>query len=531
MIPLTIADIARITAGQAVPARRSTASHVSDDHRGRLAEVVVARQIDTVTADSRTVGGNPADGDGGTLFVALRTETGDGHDHVTMAFDNGAAVALVECDPHLVSAVSPGALPSSADTAMGEAGANSDVPLSEDGVPALVIVPDTWKALRQLASEVRRRVNPAVVAITGSVGKTTVKDLTAAIVARSRRTYASPASFNNELGVPLTVLGMPGDCQALICEIGARAPGDVAVLADVVRPDVAVVTSVVAAHLGPFGSLDAIAATKGELVRSLGSDGIAVLNLDNSYVAAMAAGAPSVIGISTQHGSTDVTPRRVTMRDDARAEVVIDTPWGVVECVLPVAGRHQVVNAMLAIGVAGALGIDTADMSEGLSEAKVSHWRGQLLSLGGGITVIDDAYNANPASVEAALDTLVTVARSRRTVAVLGEMAELGPASEQAHRQIGASCARRGVDHVVAVGPGAHSIAWQARSEGHQSSWMVNDATAAQGWLDEHLEAGDVVLVKASRVVALDRVVTHLRSIHPPPTTHPSGAQAQEHAS
>jgi len=529
VIPLTIADITRITAGHLVPARRARALDASDGNRGPLTEAVATRQIDAVTADSRTVGGNRAEG--GTLFVALRTETGDGHDHVTMALDNGAAVALVEREPDEESPAAAAALPSSTGTATGESDPNSDVPLSQGHEPALVVVPDTWKALRQLALEVRVRVNPAVIAITGSVGKTTVKDLTAAIVSRSRRTYASPASFNNELGVPLTVLGMSADCQALVCEIGARAPGDIAVLADVVRPDIAVVTTVEAAHLGPFGSLDAIAATKGELVRSLGNDGIAVLNLDNSYVAAMAAGAPSVIGISMRQDSADITPRRVTMRDDARAEVVLNTPWGVVEGVLPVAGRHQVVNAMLAIGAAGALGIDTADMSEGLSEAKISHWRGQLLSLGDGITVIDDAYNANPASVEAALDTLATVARSRRTVAVLGEMAELGAASEQAHRQIGASCVRRGIDHVVAVGPGAHSIAEQARLEGHRSTWMVEDAAAAQAWLDEHLEADDVVLVKASRVVALDRVVTHLRHIHPRPTAHQPDTQVQEHAS
>ena len=379
MISLTIADIARITGGQLVAVPRGASLGAIDGVGGRLAEAVGTRQIDTVTADSRTVAQGTADGRDATLFVALRTESGDGHEYVATAFENGAAVALVEGDLHRFATST--AVPSSS-VDRSEHKERGYAPSSEDDASAFVVVADTWRALRQLASEVRRRVDPTVVAITGSVGKTTVKDLTAAIVATSRRTYASPASFNNELGVPLTILGMPADCQALICEIGARAPGDIAVLADVARPDIAVVTAVEAAHLGPFGSLDAIAATKGELVTSLGTNGVAVLNLDNAYVAAMATRAPSVIGISMHPGHGDITPQRVSMRDDARAEIVIDTPWGVVESVLPVPGRHQVVNAMLSIGVAGALGIDTGDMGAALTEAQITQWRGQLLSLG-----------------------------------------------------------------------------------------------------------------------------------------------------
>lgn len=487
MIPLTIGEIAATVDGTVM-----TISVVGDtlvvDPAG--AGSVTERTLTSITADTRTLV-DDAPAASSTAFVALRTETADGHRFLPDAFASGAAAVIVDA-----AAVTQGL------RAPTGGGAHT---------VAAVVVDDTWAALRTLAARVRAIVDPRAVGITGSVGKTTVKDLSAALLSGELRCHASPASFNNELGVPLTLLGMPSDCEVVVCEIGARAPGDVAKLATVVEPDVAVVTAVAPAHLGPFGSIEAIARAKAELVEAL-DDGVAVLNVDDHRVAAMASRAPSVIGASLSGGQADIVARRVRMRPDGRAEVVVATPWGDVDSLLPIPGRHQVMNAMLAIGVAGTLGIGVETMARRLAQAEISRWRGQVLALAGQVTVIDDAYNANPASVAAALDTLRVIGADRRTIAVLGEMAELGASADDAHRSIGQACRDRGVDVVVAVGSGASGIAEGARDAGHEQVVAVADTAGATAWLDEHVAPGDVVLVKASRVVGLERVVAHLRT-------------------
>lgn len=471
------------------------------DRRGRLAPLgeptlaavagPSAVVIDNISADSRQLADATS-----TLFVALVTDTSDGHRYLGAAMEAHAGAVMINA--------------SFAGQPARSSGGEGQEPQGH-GVAAAIVVDDTWSALRALAAHVRGQATVRTVAVTGSVGKTTVKDFTASLLAEKFRTWASPASFNNELGVPLTLLTMPVDCEALVCEIGARAPGDIALLAGIVAPDVAIVTAVAPAHLGPFGSIEAIAATKAELVRSLGPRGVAVLNGDDPRVAAMAAAAPATLTVSVQDASADVYARTVVMRDDARAVITLDTPWGVVETTVPVAGRHQVVNAMLAVAAAGHLGVPVADMARGLAHSNVSQWRGQLLELDGGITVIDDAYNANPTSMAAALDTLAIVGRERRTVAVLGEMAELGPDSPSAHQHLGEQCQVTGVDVVVAVGAQTAALAQGARAAGHRQVVQVDDGQAASRWLAAYGQPGDVVLVKASRVAGLDRVVAELR--------------------
>ncbi len=462
MIDLDLATVARVTSGRRTGTDRTV--------------------IDAVATDSRAVP------HGRALFVALRTEDADGHRFAADAVAAGAVAVLAErpLDLH--------------------------VPVVE--------VADTWRALADLATHVRSVVDPVTVAITGSVGKTTVKDLTAAAVGAGRRTHAARGSYNNELGVPLTVLTMPADTEVLVAEIGARHTGDIAALAPIVAPQVSVVTAVAPAHLGIFGSIAAIADAKSELVRALSAAGLAVLNLADRRVAAMAALAPRTCTVATDLHEADVHVRGLRLDRHARAHGTAVTPWGTADFALPIAGRHHVTNALFALAVAGHLGVDLAAAADALSVAPVSPGRAAVVEAGG-VTVLDDAYNANPLAVTAALDSLMAIEGHGRRIAVLGRMAELGDDAPAAHRQVGERCAALGVDHLVVVGDvdDRHAevapVAAAARAAGAAAVTEVGDADAAAAVVADLARPGDVVLVKGSRVVGLERVVAALTEQDP----------------
>jgi len=487
VIELTLTEIAAVTRGRLVAAGSAGSADV-----GHLV-------VDAVATDSRAMpSGRP-------LFIALTTDTGDGHAHVGEAVAGGAVAVLAERvgDEH-----------------------TGDGPAGVAAVPTIVVA-DTWRALRELAQAVRARIAPYSVAVTGSVGKTTVKDLTAAALASGRRTHAAHGSFNNELGVPLTVLGMAADTEVLVAELGARRRGDLTALAGLVAPDVAVVTAVVEAHVGIFGSIEEIARAKGELVEALGPDGVAVLHLADPRVAAMRAIAPRSITVAIDLEEADVHARDVTLDRRARPRAVAVTPWGEVELSVPVSGRHQLVNGLFALAVAGELGIDLAAAAAGIAGAQVSAARGAVVDRGG-ITVLDDSYNANPTAVRAALDTLVAIEGAGARIAVLGRMAELGASAPEAHQAIGARCAALSLDHLVVVGdPGgtddevAH-LARGARDAGLHAVTELPDAVAAGAFLAGLAAPGDVVLVKASRVAGLERVVAALPEPLPEPRSEPA---------
>jgi UDP-N-acetylmuramoyl-tripeptide--D-alanyl-D-alanine ligase len=431
--------------------------------------------VDAVTTDSRQVP------EGRSLFVALRGEHLDGHVFASDAVDAGACALLVERA------------------------------VDEPRVPQIRVT-DTGRALGQLGAAVRQEIDPIAVAVTGSVGKTTVKDLTAAALATGHEVHASLASFNNELGVPLTLVGLTRAHTVLVAEIGARHRGDIAPLARLVAPDVAVVTAVAPVHLEPFGSIEAVAQTKAELVDALGPDGVAVLNADYPQVAAMAARAPASLMVGE---AGDVRPEDVRIGADGRATATIATPWGRVTVRAPLPGRHQVTNVALALAVAGHLGLDLGAVAAAIADARVSPWRGQIVDVDGR-AVLDDAYNANPVSMRAALDTLVAVAGDRPATAVLGCMAELGPTAETEHLTLGAHCASAGVNRLIVVGPDASGIASGARHAGLDEVAQVPDPPGAIAWLEAHRLADEVVLVKASRVAGLDAVVDALtRRVRP----------------
>ncbi|WP_235503246.1 UDP-N-acetylmuramoyl-tripeptide--D-alanyl-D-alanine ligase [Aeromicrobium sp. Root495] len=449
---MTIAEIASVVGGEPV---------------GDLGTVVSA----PASLDSRAV---PAGG----LFVALAGENVDGHDYAEAAVRQGAAAVLGSRDA---------------------------------GVPG-VVVDDVTTALGLLARHVLGllRPGPVVVALTGSQGKTSVKDLVAAGL-RSQAVapdavVATLGNLNNELGVPLTVLRATQDTSHLVVEMGARGIGHVAALCEVAPPDVAMVLNVGTAHVGEFGSRENIAQAKGEIVESLGPDGLAVLNADDPLVSAMVGRtrAPAAFFGRTAAGPGSVRVVDVAMTPSGEPEVTLAHDGRTWTVHVPLLGEHQALNAAAAACVVLHLHPDAgvewlAEVDQGTGLRLQRHVRSD------GVTIIDDSYNANPESVRAGLDALAAVAGSRR-VAVLGEMLELGEGSAAAHEEVGAHAAGLGLDRVVVVGDAARGIAEGAG----EVATLVPDVAASVTDLRAWLRPGDVVLVKASRGARLERVTAAL---------------------
>jgi UDP-N-acetylmuramoyl-tripeptide--D-alanyl-D-alanine ligase len=356
---------------------------------------------------------------------------------------------------------------------------------------------------------VDRLPDTPVIGVTGSAGKTSTKDLMARLTGRLGPAVAPPGSFNNEIGHPLTVLSADESTRYLVLEMGARGIGHIAHLARVAPPDIGVVLNVGSAHIGEFGSREVVAEAKGELVEALSPEGVAVLNADDPLVRAMAARTPARITLFGRVPEADVRAAAESLDDAGRPRFTLVTPKGSADVALRLYGAHTVSNALAAAAVAHELGMPVADIAEALSEATpASRWRMEVTERPDGVTVINDAYNANPESVRSALDTLVHMARGRRAFAVLGEMAELGATTVSEHERIGVHAARGGLAGLIAVGETAASV---LEGAGQVGSWTgegvrVEDADAAMAALGERLRPGDVVLVKASRVAGLEKV-------------------------
>ncbi len=400
----------------------------------------------------------------GELFVAIRAER-DGHDFVAAAADGGAAAVMVEDQ-------------------------------LEVELPA-VVVDDTGRALLDLGRAARRRLAVPVVGITGSVGKTSTKDLAAAALSAGLETVASARSFNNELGVPLTLANAAESCQVAVLEMGARGPGHIALLCDVAQPVTGVVTAVAAAHTEMFGDLDGIARAKGELVEALPPSGLAVLNGDDDRVRRMAGrgSARALLYSSASTPGADVVAEEVTLDPELRPRFVARTPWGSTEVVLEARGVHQVGNALAALAVAANEGVDLEAAADALRFATLSPMRMELRRTRSGAVVLDDSYNANPASMTAALRALHSLP-ARRRVAVLGVMAELGERQREEHLTVAELAGSLGIE-VIAVGTPDYGI---APADG------PGEVVRRIGPLGPH----DAVLVKASRVAALERIATRL---------------------
>jgi UDP-N-acetylmuramoyl-tripeptide--D-alanyl-D-alanine ligase len=414
----------------------------------------------------------------GEVFVALRAER-DGHDFVADAFARGAPFAIVER-------------------------------ASDDG--PVVVVPDVPDALFALARAGRDRLHAHVIGITGSVGKTSTKDLTAAAVGAGLRTHAAPASFNNEIGVPVTVLGAPESTEALVVEMGARFAGNITALCALVDPEIGVITNIGVNHAEHLGGPEGVARAKGELLDALPPGGLAVLDADTAAGPELRARSAAPIVTVGTGADADVRIRDVVVDDTLRVRFGLETPWGSGTVALAVRGAHQASNAAQAATVALHLGVPFEQVVDALAHARASAWRMEVVDAPGGVTVINDAYNASPVATVAALDALAAVPGARRRVAVLGEMRELGALSESEHARVGGAVAAAGVDVLVAVGAATEPLVAAAeRAAGRPLTvHRVPDAAAARSVVIELAAPGDVVLVKASRAVGLEVVADAL---------------------
>jgi UDP-N-acetylmuramoyl-tripeptide--D-alanyl-D-alanine ligase len=414
----------------------------------------------------------------GALFVCLPGEHTDGHEHAGEAFRYGAVAAL----------------------------AHQEV----DG-PA-VVVDDVVRSLGFLAGGVLRRTTGCrVVGVTGSSGKTSTKDLIAAMLSRAGSTVAADASLNNEIGLPLTVLDVTESTRYLVLEYSARGLGHIDYLCRIAPPAIAVVLNVGSAHLGEFGSRDVVAAAKAELVEAVDAGGLAVLGVDDPLVWAMRTRtAATVMGFGSG-SDADVRIESLRLDDLARPRFRLATPDGVIELSLGLSGAHHAANAAAAACVGLAVGMSVNDIGDALSQATaVSPHRMQLTERDDGLVVVDDAYNANPESVKAALSALTSIAEHRAGAswAVLGEMRELGDDAAALHAEVGHRAAELGVGHLVIVGDAARPIADGARTVAGWTGTLEVVAGAEDAGVRVAAEAGpaDTVLVKASNAARLWRV-------------------------
>ena len=420
----------------------------------------------------------------GGLFVAIAGERVDGHEYAAQVVDEGAAAVLAQ---------------------------------RPVGRPA-VVVADPYTALAALARHVVGRLpDLRIVSLTGSQGKTSTKDLLAQVLATAGATVATAGSFNNELGMPMTVLRADAGTRFLVLEKGARGVGHIRDLCGVARPYVGLVLNVGKAHVGEFGSQEAIAEAKGELVEELPADGTAVLNADDPLVAAMATRTRATVRTFGESAGADVRVVDLALDSSGCPEFDLVTADGTAHVHLRLLGEHQAGNAAAAAAVALSLGMSLDDVAAALSAAtNASRWRMEQHERADGVLVVNDAYNANPDSMRAALKALAAIARGRgpdaRSIAVLGEMRELGESSREEHDALGRLAVRLDISQLVVVGESARPIHLGACLEGSwgEESVFVADNDEAVAWLREHLHPGDVVLVKASRAAALERVAEAL---------------------
>lgn len=460
---------------------RMSAERIAEATRGQLVAGDGSVMANGLAIDSREV--QP-----GNAFVALVGEHADGHDFVRAAVDAGARVVIV----------------TRADEPVLEAVAGSRHPEA-----AVVLVADGVAAIQAMAAHHRSRLTCPVVGVTGSTGKTTTKDFLRAALATTFKVVASEGNRNNELGVPLTIFEAGADTGVLVVEMAMRGPGQIAELAAIARPTHGLVTNVGLSHVGVLGSQEAIADAKGELVEAIPENGAVFLNGDDAWTARLRERARArVVTYGTSDGC-DVRAEEIAVDEDGLPVFTLVAGEARAAVKLPVLGKHNVYNALAAAVVALDLGVELERVVSGLAEARMSGMRMDVFESASGVTVINDAYNANPVSMRAAISALMDTRAAGKRIAVLGDMAELGSLAELAHFQLGEEVGRSGVDVLVTVGTLARRIAEGARAEGMGPDAVRPCATPeeASEVLDDLLEAGDVVLVKASRVMGLERVV------------------------
>jgi len=419
--------------------------------------------------DSRTVGP-------GQLFFAVKGERLDGHDFVEQALEKGAAAAVVRND---------------------QAG-------RYQGETRLLTVEDTLVALQTLATAVRKRWGKPLIAVTGSAGKTTTKEAIAHVLSTRFRVLKSEGNFNNHFGLPLMLLKLEPEYDVAVIEMGMSHTGEIRALAGIAQPEIGVVTNVAAVHLEFFDSLAGIARAKYELIESLPVSGIAVLNADDEYVSQFAQGFKGKVVQYGLGATAEVRAENIRSKGTEGSEFDVVTGTSREHATLPLVGEHNVLNALAAVAVGVERGLKPAEAVATLATLTPADKRGQVLQVGN-VTVINDCYNSNPKALEAMVDALAAM-NARRRIVVAGEMLELGPAGEEMHRQAGDHISEKKIDVLIGVRGLAQAMVDAAERAGARAEFVASSEEAGE-WLAREARDGDVILLKASRGVKLERAL------------------------
>jgi UDP-N-acetylmuramoyl-tripeptide--D-alanyl-D-alanine ligase len=463
-----------------------TAGDIAAATGGRLVRGSARQSIDGISIDSRTVAA-------GDFFIAIRGDRFDGHDFVADALARGACGVLAEFP--------------AADALAGS--------IAADAEAAVIGVAETTEALQRIARDVRRRSGARVVAITGSAGKTTTKEVAAELLAARYRVFRNKGNLNNHIGLPLSLLELRSRPEVAVVELGMNHPGEIRTLVGIAEPEVRVWTNVGDAHLGFFASADAIADAKAEILSGAKPDDVLVANADDPRIASRIGGfAGRVMTFGIQHPA-DVRAITVEERGLEGISATVRTPIGEIDVETPLLGLGNLSNVLAATAVALQFDVPLEDVKARVGTLRPAHHRGELLRLPGGLTLIDDSYNSSPSALRQALHTLKTATGSARKVAVLGEMLELGAHAVPLHEQCGAEAAASGLDLLIAVGgPPARALADAALRAGMPATAVsyVSSNTDAAALALQRTRPGDLVLVKGSRGIGTDVVVDRLKA-------------------
>ncbi|ETX08219.1 MAG: hypothetical protein ETSY2_06675 [Candidatus Entotheonella gemina] len=439
------------------------------------------QRLNGVSTDSRQI--QPGD-----MFVALQGDQFDGHAFVEAAAQQGAAIALVSAEFAQPLNVGGGA---------------------KWGDLTVIAVPNTLVALQQLARVQRQRFAGTVVGITGSNGKTTVKEMTASVLEQHYATFRSPGNLNNHIGLPLSWLRLPPEVEVCVCEMGMNHLGEIRDLCSIARPHIGLVTNVALAHVGYLGSLDEVQQAKGELIDALDSDGIAVVNIDDPRTRALGERAPGRVVTFGGSPEADVRGRVCADRGFDGLQCELDMDGATWPCHVALPGQHNLSNALAAAAVGVVLKVPAPKIVAGIQGYRGMYGRMAIRHLHNDMIMIDDSYNANPDSMRAALQFLQQVPDAGRRLAVLGDMRELGEAAPALHREVGALAWQCGVDELIVLGEFAAMFAEGAREAGMASAHIhaVASHQEAVTVVERLLGSRDVVLIKGSRGMTMERVV------------------------
>ncbi len=463
MIPQKALDIAKIVSGVLI----------SGDQKELLTSVSI---------DSRSI-------NKGDVFIPIVGDKFDGHDYIDDAMSNGAAGFFTEIWDEKIKRIA----------------ANYDGPVA-------IKIDDSIKALQYLASNNISKLSSKVVGITGSTGKTSTKNMISSILGRSRKIVSTPMNFNNEIGLPLSILGCDSETELFVLEMGMRGSGQIEELVNIAGPDIGLITNIGDSHVGVLGSQEDIAKAKSELIKALPIEGFAVLNADDPWTPVLIDGTEAKVITFGRVPAADYCATNIHLDNEARPNFLVHTPVGKISIQLSVPGQHAVQNALAAIAVAGCFGIETEEIEKGLREMPIDLMRMNIAAKSNGVIVINDTYNANPTSMEAALKTAAAFNSKGKRIAVLGDMAELGEGSGEAHYEVGRKAATLGIDILVTVGDAARNMK-RGAIDGGLSKKDIHyylDKEEAIKFLRENLEADDLVLVKASRCMEFEQIVKNI---------------------